>query len=98
MNKRPSLLIDNTATGTHNPFRIGKLKKRVAVLHGVAAHAALAQHRRRHPKQQANEMCVMHVQINQRATDSSWIVEVLKPQWVGDYPAKLPAEELAVLA
>ena len=52
----------------------------------------------RHPAEKANEMRVMHVQVEHRAARGSRVMEVGDPLGIGNDPLEIPAQELPVLS
>src|SRR5690349_17609172 len=93
-----TLLVDDAASGGDDERRIGELKLADAVFNHVAAHATLAGDRCRHAEQQADEVRVVNVEIDERAADFFRIPKVLEPERVGDDALEMAAQQPSIFA
>ena len=93
-----ALLVDDAAGGGDDERRIGELELADAVFDDVATHSALAGDGRGHAEEQADEMRVVNVQIDERSADFFRIPKVFEPQRIGNHAFEVAAEQLAIFA
>ena len=92
--ERAAGLHDRAAGGRHDDGRIVVEELHVEVFRNVfLAAAAHALHRLRHSEEVADEMRVMHVQIEHRAPHNIEVVVVNEPLRVGRDAEEVPAED-----
>src|SRR5262245_65223121 len=90
LERTPRLTNDATGGGD-NLGRVGAGKLRFRILDDLAARATTAEYCARHTEQQADEVSIMNVQVEQRAANRERIVIVFNPVPEGNYTAEIAA-------
>ena len=81
-----ALLVQDAAGRRDHKRRIGKPELARALLNHFAPHPTLTGDGRRHAEQEANEMRIVNMQIDERPADGARVVEILDPERIGDHP------------
>src|SRR5947207_1629270 len=98
MRERAALLIDDAAGGRQGQILVAEQELRREEFDGFTSQASAAKYRLGHAAQQADEVCVVDVQVDDRTADRAGIEKVFDPTRIGDDALEMPAQQASVFS